>query len=223
MTIGEFAGRTGLSISALRFYAGRGLLVPAEIDSSNGYRLYSQAQVSDGRLVRDLRRLDMPLAEIARTLALDERQRKELVSRHLKRLEQVIHRAHVVAQSLGVESTMEETDMAATRLQAMDLAHALDQVFPAAGTDPEIPHLMGVLIEGEERFCSDRRHRQAPSGSPGSGAVRARPRLLRGCSGRLTCSLARASEESLVGRASRRRPRCRSDRQGENHAHGRWL
>ena len=52
MTIGDFARRTGLSISALRFYAGRGLLVPDEIDASTGYRRYSDAQVPDGRLVR---------------------------------------------------------------------------------------------------------------------------------------------------------------------------
>jgi len=164
MTIGDFARRTGLSISALRFYSGRGLLVPADVDSSSGYRLYSEAQVPDGRLVRDLRRLEMPLAEIERALTRSEPERRELINRHLRRLEQVVNRAHIVAQTLGVEPITEETAMSNTTLEALDLAQALDQVQPAAGTDPEIPHLMGVLIEGKNgsiRIVATDRHRLA--------------------------------------------------------------
>ncbi|MEM9654441.1 MAG: MerR family DNA-binding transcriptional regulator, partial [Actinomycetota bacterium] len=36
MTIGVFAERTGLSISAIRFYADQNLLVPAEVDGESG-------------------------------------------------------------------------------------------------------------------------------------------------------------------------------------------
>ncbi|MDR2280128.1 MAG: MerR family DNA-binding transcriptional regulator, partial [Gordonia sp. (in: high G+C Gram-positive bacteria)] len=41
MAIGAFARRTGLTASALRFYADAGLLVPAWTDPSSGYRFYS--------------------------------------------------------------------------------------------------------------------------------------------------------------------------------------
>ena len=38
LSIGEFSARCGLSPKALRLYAEAGLLVPAAVDSSNGYR-----------------------------------------------------------------------------------------------------------------------------------------------------------------------------------------
>ena len=164
MTIGDFARRTGLSISALRFYAGRGLLVPDEIDASTGYRRYSDAQVPDGRLVRDLRRLDMSLAEIERALTRSEPERLELIQRHLRRLEQVVHRARAVARTLGAEPHTEEATMPSATLEALDFAQALDQALTAAGTDPQIPHLMGVLIEGKNgsiRIVATDRHRLA--------------------------------------------------------------
>ena len=163
MTIGDFARQTGLSISALRFYAGRGLLVPADIDSASGYRLYSEAQVADGRLIRALRRLDMSLAEIERALSLSDPERKGLVDRHLRRLEQVLRRAHSVAHAMDVGPSM-EGPVHATTLEAFDFAQAINQVLPAAGTDPELPHLMGVLIEGKDgsvRIVATDSHRLA--------------------------------------------------------------
>ncbi|MFF3735417.1 MerR family DNA-binding transcriptional regulator, partial [Streptomyces sp. NPDC002476] len=44
MPIGVFAQRSGLTPSALRFYADSGLLPPAEVDPVTGYRyrVYSQ-------------------------------------------------------------------------------------------------------------------------------------------------------------------------------------
>ena len=45
MTIGEFAERTRLSPKALRLYDQLGLVVPARVDASSGYRLYSEDQV----------------------------------------------------------------------------------------------------------------------------------------------------------------------------------
>lgn len=174
MTIGTFASRTGLSVSALRFYAGQRLLVPAEVDDITGYRRYTEAQVPDGILVCNLRRLEMPLSEIAVALSRSEPERKQLVERHLNRLEQVVQRATTIAQTMGItpaatatgrEKSTEttETTMSAT-LHTLDLAKALDQVLPAAGTDPELPHLMTVLIEGKAgsvRLVATDRHRLA--------------------------------------------------------------
>lgn len=163
MTIGAFARRTGLSISALRFYAGQGLLTPAEVDPASGYRRYAETQVADGTLIRDLRRLEMPLDDIASALEQDERGRRELVEHHLRRLDQVVRQAHAVAQTLGITNLNKETTMSTT-LQSLDLAAALDQVLPAAGADPELPHLMGVLVEardGSVRLVATDRYRLA--------------------------------------------------------------
>jgi DNA-binding transcriptional MerR regulator len=65
MTIGEFAARARLSPKALRIYAELGLLTPAEVDPASGYRRYAESQLERARLVALLRRLDMPLADIA--------------------------------------------------------------------------------------------------------------------------------------------------------------
>lgn len=62
--IGRFAQRTGLTIKALRLYDKLGLLRPALVDFTSGFRYYSQDQVADAERIRLLRSLDMPLEDI---------------------------------------------------------------------------------------------------------------------------------------------------------------
>ncbi|WP_286051389.1 MerR family transcriptional regulator [Actinomycetospora termitidis] len=65
MTIGEFAVAVGLTPKALRLYDELGLVVPAAVDGSSGYRFYDRAQRDRARLVATLRRVGVPLARIA--------------------------------------------------------------------------------------------------------------------------------------------------------------
>lgn len=164
MTIGTFAERTGLSVSALRFYAAQHVLEPAAVDPTNGYRQYADRQVADGRLVRDLRSLGMPLADISTALTRADPERIELIERHLRRLESMVENAHDVARSLGVDDHSKEQPMTTTSLPANHLAESLGQVLPAAGRDPDLPHLMTVLVEhkdGSVRFVATDRRRLA--------------------------------------------------------------
>jgi DNA-binding transcriptional MerR regulator len=71
MSIGEFARESRLSPKALRLYDELGLLVPARVDASSGYRFYEEGQLDAARLVASLRQLEVPLAEIRVILALD--------------------------------------------------------------------------------------------------------------------------------------------------------
>src|SRR5437763_1069305 len=64
MAIGEFSERSGLSAKRLRSYAGRGLLVPAAIDSLTGYRYYSPGQLHEARLIDTLRQAGMAIDDI---------------------------------------------------------------------------------------------------------------------------------------------------------------
>ena len=66
LSIGEFAAATQLSLKALRLYDEQQLLRPARIDSGSGYRYYRRDQVPLGRLIRTLRDMSLPLADIAR-------------------------------------------------------------------------------------------------------------------------------------------------------------
>ncbi len=71
LTIGAFAARARLSAKALRLYDRLGLLTPAQVDDSTGYRYYRADQVERARLVALLRQLDMPLARIAEVLGAE--------------------------------------------------------------------------------------------------------------------------------------------------------
>lgn len=72
MSIGEFAKRSQLSAKALRQYDELGLLVPARVDESSGYRFYDADQLGRARLIAALRRLQLPLAEIKLMVELDD-------------------------------------------------------------------------------------------------------------------------------------------------------
>ena len=69
LLVGAFAKRTGLSASALRYYDDVGLLKPAKVDETTGYRYYREAQLEQAELICFLRSLEMPIGELRATLA----------------------------------------------------------------------------------------------------------------------------------------------------------
>ncbi|MDO3649472.1 MerR family transcriptional regulator [Nocardia mangyaensis] len=98
ITIGEFARSCGLSASALRFYADAGVLVPAVVDESTGYRYYTHDQTAAARLVRHLRAVDMPLPAVATVLAEPDRTRAaQLLEAHLAALDQHLREVRTAA------------------------------------------------------------------------------------------------------------------------------
>lgn len=64
LTIGNFSRATHLSVRTLRRYHEQGLLVPATVDPSTGYRSYAREQILDAQLIHRLRDLDLPLAVV---------------------------------------------------------------------------------------------------------------------------------------------------------------
>ncbi len=69
--IGRFSKMTRLSVKALRLYDDNGLLRPAHVDPSSGYRYYDIEQASRAELVKTLRTVDMPLDQIQEILDAD--------------------------------------------------------------------------------------------------------------------------------------------------------
>jgi effector-binding domain-containing protein len=93
LPIGRFARVTRLSVKQLRHYDDIGLLHPAAVDPVSGYRSYRLAQASEALLIRQLRVLDMPLAEIRRLLATsDPVVRKDVLAVHRARVEDELDR-----------------------------------------------------------------------------------------------------------------------------------
>jgi DNA-binding transcriptional MerR regulator len=101
LTIGEFAQVTHLSVRTLRRYHESGLLEPASIDPSSGYRYYATEQIPSAQVIHRLRELDVPLAEVGKILATDDPQaRADLIAAHLDRLRTSLDRTRAAVTSL---------------------------------------------------------------------------------------------------------------------------
>jgi DNA-binding transcriptional MerR regulator len=115
LAIGRFSRLTGLSVKALRLYGELGLLPPASVDPQTGYRSYSVEQVERAESIRLLRRLELPLDEIAAILAADDPTRtRELLLGHQRRMATRAVEVRAVLQGLqplldGKESVMGNT------------------------------------------------------------------------------------------------------------------
>lgn len=89
VAIGDFARMTHLSVKALRHYHDVGLLAPATVDPSSGYRYYDTGQVPVAQVIRRLRDLGMPLDEVRAVVeASDVETRNAAIVAHLQRMEQ---------------------------------------------------------------------------------------------------------------------------------------
>ena len=84
MAIGEFSERSGLSAKRLRTYAGEGLLAPAAVDPTSGYRYYSPGQLADARVIDALRQANVPLAEIRAFMRQPSLERLDAWERQLR-------------------------------------------------------------------------------------------------------------------------------------------
>ena len=97
MPIGSFAQRCGLTASALRFYGDAGLLLPARVAPTTGYRLYGEHQLHRAVLLRRLREIGMSLAAVGKALDADPDEAIRLVDEHV---DAVVDDAEVSGKSL---------------------------------------------------------------------------------------------------------------------------
>ena len=171
--IGDMARASGLSVSALRFYDGAGVLVPARVDPRSGYRWYGDDQVAPARLIARLRRVGLPLADISRVLAhrRDPSVVDEVLGAHLTRLEDGLADARRELSAARALLDQEITVTTEVRTTAAELAAALRAVRYAVGTDPELPMLTGVLLDVDDaaaRLAATDRYRLAVSALAGA-------------------------------------------------------
>ncbi|WP_112248661.1 DNA polymerase III subunit beta family protein [Kribbella monticola] len=159
LTISTFARRVGLTPSALRFYDDCGLLRPAEVDDQNGYRYYSPEQEQRAVLLRDLREIDLPLADVRVVLDEAPAQGAAVVRAHLRTVESRADTARRAGARILAMLPAVPYECAVT-LGGAELASAIRQVSAAAAPTDEIPALACVLVElGEDEVtlvASDR-------------------------------------------------------------------
>jgi DNA-binding transcriptional MerR regulator/effector-binding domain-containing protein len=135
VTIGDFSRASHLSVKTLRHYHEVGLLEPSEVDPDNGYRYYSEDQIPLAQVIRRLRGLQMPVADVKSVLAApDSEKRNRLIVEHLDRLElelaqtratvgqlrdllqpqephPIEHRTVEATPAIGIEQTVDRDDI----------------------------------------------------------------------------------------------------------------
>jgi len=67
LQIGVVASRSGLTVKTIRFYCDEGLIQPSS-RSEGGYRLFDEAVVVELGLIRTLRAMELPLADVRQIL-----------------------------------------------------------------------------------------------------------------------------------------------------------
>jgi DNA-binding transcriptional MerR regulator/effector-binding domain-containing protein len=101
LSIGDFSRMTHLSVKALRHYHDQGLLEPANVDRSSGYRSYDPSQLPVAQVIRRLRDLGMPLDQVRAVLdAPDVESRNAEIVAHLQRMERQLHETQMSVASL---------------------------------------------------------------------------------------------------------------------------
>ena len=140
--IGDFSRMTHLSVKALRFYHDQGLLEPARIDPSSGYRFYDTGQVPVAQVIRRFRDLDMPLDQVRAVLTAPdvETRTKEIIA-HLNAMESKLAELQMSVSSLralletpAVRPEVEFRSIPATRALAVRGTVTVQQAW-AWGTD----------------------------------------------------------------------------------------
>ncbi|MFF3395095.1 MerR family transcriptional regulator [Streptomyces sp. NPDC002669] len=150
MPIGVFAQRSGLTSSALRFYADSGLLPPAEVDPVTGYRHYGADQLARATTLRRLREIAMPLAAVEAVLGAGAEEAARLLDEHLARIEgdaaAARQKAAVIRSALGGDLP----GLLIAALKGPVLADAVEQVLTATAHEPGAAVLAGLHVEAND-------------------------------------------------------------------------
>ena len=144
LPIGQFAALTWLSPKALRLYQAQGLLEPASVDPSTGYRYHHPSQVPTASRIALLRRAGISLREIDAYLAAPSVDRVRSWQRELEveadeRRRLLDHIEHLTQHRK--DELMEHTPTAATTSASLQRA---------------IPVLASLDLEATQRFYADR-------------------------------------------------------------------
>jgi len=149
LSIGQFARATGLTAKALRHYDAVGLLVPDVVEAGNGYRRYSVGQLATARLIRRLRSLELPVAEVRRLLDLYEHDADALTA------ELLAHRMRLESRLVRLQRQMHDLDHLVTEKGWQGMGEAKDQLV----LEPEVQRKIAAacfnevwtLLEKEDR------------------------------------------------------------------------
>lgn len=182
--VGELAHAAGLTIRTLHHYDEIGLLVPSERTSS-GYRLYSPTDLQRLYRITFLRRLGVPLQQIAQALDGETWQLEAVLRQHAQEAERQLELQHRLRrrllsmlaasqrsdnpsadQFIDTMEVMTLLDKTATDIHEISIAAPPERVWQAL-TDPEMTRMyyLESTVESDWRPGSPLIYR-SPSGDP---------------------------------------------------------
>ncbi|WP_019587402.1 MerR family transcriptional regulator [Deinococcus apachensis] len=163
LTSGAFARASRLSLKALRLYDNLGLLPPARVDPSTGYRYYDPGQLAAAQLIGLLRQLDLPLSEIRALLDAPAPERAARLTQCWGQLERAHGQRRGLAQYL-IEKLQGETEMTMTY-------DVQDRFVPAQRVATLSRRLYVADLEGFIKGAFDRLYTLAGVQAAGAGLV----------------------------------------------------
>src|SRR5882757_2842888 len=163
LTVGDFSRMTHLSVKTLRHYHQVGLLEPAAVNPDTGYRYYATEQVPTAQVIRRLRDLEMPVAEVKAVLgAADATTRNTLIAAHLDRLEAELAQTREAVGSLrNILRRPTETTTVERRTIPPTVAAGIAQV---VDREEILPWWQGALGELHATVAAQGLTRTGPSG-----------------------------------------------------------
>jgi PPM family protein phosphatase len=125
LSIGEFSSQCGLSIKMLRSYASAGLIPPAAIDPSSGYRYYSKRQLAQARLIGQLRRADVSIEEIREFLRQPDPARIDSWENEIRHTSASRHQALADARAALFDDHEQSQRWPSSQQEENDMSHPL--------------------------------------------------------------------------------------------------
>lgn len=125
MSIGMFSRASLLSIKSLRAYHDQGILIPATVNQSTGYRSYHPSQLVDATVLCRLRGLDLPLADVKEILThRDPEVTRKVLADHHAQMSDRLRQTQQIVEDLqrAVDLPDEQTPV---HLQTLDHQHVL--------------------------------------------------------------------------------------------------
>jgi DNA polymerase III subunit beta len=145
LTIGAFARAVGLATSALRYYDECGLLRPAEVDETTGYRYYTPDLARRAQAVAQMRDAGLSIEAMRTALDGTSEDRRRVLREVLAEQEAQAARRNAVLVGLLAEEERRHPEVTMV-VNGPELSAAIRQVRAAADTDPASP-LAGVLLD----------------------------------------------------------------------------
>jgi DNA-binding transcriptional MerR regulator len=164
VSIGDFSRMTFLTVKALRHYQQVGLLEPARTDRHSGYRYYRPEQISQARLIRRLRDLDLPIDDVRAVLnAPDDAARNAVIVAHLDRMSRQLQQVQDTVDSLRRILAEDGADAAVTYRD--EPAHLVVAIRGTVDGDSAVAWWLEAFTELHRLRRTQRLNRTGPDGA----------------------------------------------------------